>query len=199
MNDHVPPPADPNLFDPQFRELARPLYEIVNRNPATEPFPSPLAWKEVNAYRVLLMRSLRRSIDKLETVSCTRIPGLIGRPAVWVEYVERAAKGIREDGDINELVQELNDRTEDRTLDTEYELVPDDLLNRSVWFYRALQRSRPVVPPFDPNYGAIMCRILAMGMSQPHELTDTVFPYLIRNPPLGFIQGQDDVYSILVA
>ncbi|MEK7183356.1 MAG: hypothetical protein AAB776_01840 [Patescibacteria group bacterium] len=124
-DDVVPPPADPNAFESQFRNLARPLYEVVNQDPVTEPFPAALSDPDIERYR--------------------------------------------------------------------------DLLIRSLWFYRALQRSRATVPPFDRYYGQIMCRLLAMGMSQPHELTDTIFPYLIKNPPLGFAPGQTDVYRVLVA
>lgn len=195
----VPPLADPHLLEERFRALARPFYELVNQDPATELFPSPLNADEQERYRACLEEVFGRSVLRLELVSSRRTPGIIGRSGALTEYAEDVVKGRAEDGNIFQLLNELNDRTEDITLDTEFEEVPNDLFDRAIWFYDQLQQ-RPTLPPLPaPRYGHVMCRVLAMGMGQPHELIGRIYPFILRNPPLGFLPFRADIYRVLVA
>lgn len=198
QTDNGPPLADPRHLDSQYHALARPLYELVNQDPRYEPFPAPLGFPKILIYQSCLEMIARRSIDELELVSCTRGSGLMARSVAWGQYLTRAQQGVVEDMDINELVAELDNRTEDRTVDTPHQFVPDDLVARTMYFYRAIQ-TRHSLPPLDPGYGMLMCRVLAMGMEHPHQLINRVFPYLLRNPPLGFAPRRPDVYRVLVA
>lgn len=195
----VPPPADPHNLDPAFHRLAQPLYMFVNQNPWDEPFPGKLSDDQIEMYRSLLEQVLTRNILRVEAVSCTRTPGLSGQSSLLIEYRELRARGLSEDGDLHQILSDLNLCTEDRTQDTDFGEVPTDLFERASWFYRKLGE-RPHLPTLPhPRYGQAMCRVLAMGMSQPHFLIERIFPYLINNPPLGFNPLRADTYRILVA
>jgi hypothetical protein len=196
----VPPPADPRELIPESRDFARPLYEVVNQVPGTADFPASISITEQESYRCLLEEVLERTVDQLEEVSSKRIHGLIGRTDAWLEFQLRATNGEREDGDILEVIANLSDRTDEHTDggDRDLAMIPEDLLLRSRYYYSDLLR-RQVIPPIYPAYGQLMCQVLAKGMAAPYRLTTEIFPFLVRNPPLGFTPKNIEVYRILVA
>ncbi|HRH32094.1 MAG TPA: hypothetical protein PLK06_02090 [bacterium] len=195
----VPPPADPRNLDKAHHRLAQPLYMFVNQDPRDEPFPGRLNEAQLNSYQDCLQQILERDILRMEVVSCARTPGLSGQSVTLTAYRELKARGFTDDGDLNQILSDLNLCTEDRTQDTDFGEVPNDLFERASWFYRMLEE-RPHLPPLPhPRYGQAMCRVLGMGISQPHALIERIFPFLITNPPLGFDPLRADTYRVLVA
>lgn len=195
----VPPPADPNNLNTEFQKLAKPLYMLVNQDPRDEPFPVRLNEVQIESYRNCPQQILGRDILRMETISCGRTPGFTGQSSKLILYRELKARGLTEDGDLHQILSDLNLRTEDRTQDTDFGEIPNDLFERASWFYRILE-GRPHLPPLPhPRYGQAMCRVLGMGIGQPHALIERIFPFLITNPPLGFDPLRADTYRVLVA
>ena len=195
-----PPLADPALFDEDYRELARPLYELVNQDPGAEQYPAKLDEEQARRYRHLLIHTLGQSILRMEPISCHREPGvLVGKSRGWDTYEFDVRRGLVNGDEIVAIARQLNEHSEDeRTQDTDFGTVPPDLMDRATWFFTELQL-RGVLPPLWPRYGQTLCRILAMRMTQPSQLIDDIFPFLVRNPPLGFVPGRANVYRVLVA
>jgi hypothetical protein len=202
--DPGPPRADPHHFPKEFRGLAKPLYELVNQEPISERFPHALKPDQVDEYRRLLKQLTELIYIDLELVSCKRVAGLSGRTAGWMEYLKEYHRlrqhKARPGFDLQEIVECMRQAGDMITLDTDPRLgiLPDDLLRRTAFFYRTLQL-RGDIPPLGQGYGELVCTALGRAMATGHDPIVKIFPYLVRNPPLGLREDKPMVYRVLVA